>query len=232
VEEQGVDPFEVDIESSLATLRKLLPEWELLEELMADADALKSLASIVRLQSEWLAHKASSIFIDPLLIELKIRLASPEFLAASLIRSMHPIASISQFSPALLKRAMDYWNFLPTLAERFSDTSFERSVTPSHIDLDDLIKMRVLTDEEFDSKLRLMQDALPQNGEVNYWDFIKGVTYEQTVEKAYLTSFIVTQGLAELRIDPIQETVSLRAKTTPQRGSRSIALPIRPIEHD
>jgi len=232
VEQNGVDPFEVDVENSLKTLRRLLPGWKLLEELMADADALKSLASIVRLQSDWLAHKASSIFIDPLLIELKIRLSTPERLAAALARSMHPIGSISQISPALLKKAMDYWNLLPILSERFRDTLLPQSVKPFSIDFDDLIEMHVLTDEEFDSKLKLILGELPRSGEIDYWDFIKGETYEQTVERAYLTSFIVTEGLAELKIDPIRETVTLTPVITPQRERRSIVLPIRPTIED
>jgi len=45
---------------------------------LLDAEALNRIAAIVRLQGDWLKHRASSLYIDPILVELKIRMLEPE----------------------------------------------------------------------------------------------------------------------------------------------------------
>ena len=71
---RGVDPFEVDIMRALKTLKTHLPGWNHLDDLLLDAEALNQLASIIRLQGEWIRHRASLLYVDPVMIELKIRL--------------------------------------------------------------------------------------------------------------------------------------------------------------
>ena len=81
VDRRNVDPFQVDITESLEKLKVLLPEWEELNELLLDAKALKEISQIVRLQRDWVSRRASTLYIDPVLVELKIRLASVDQLA-------------------------------------------------------------------------------------------------------------------------------------------------------
>ncbi len=38
-----------------------------------------------------------------------------------------------------------------------------------------------------------------------YWDFIGAETYEATVQRAFLTSFLITYGYATLEIHPLEE---------------------------
>ena len=71
VERSSADPFEVDIREKIEILRKQLPGWKFLDDLLVDSEAMLELAQIVKLQDEWLKHRASSLYIDPLLIQLR-----------------------------------------------------------------------------------------------------------------------------------------------------------------
>ncbi len=64
VETSSANPFDVDIMEKILLLKSRLPEWRFLDELLVDSEALLELAQIVKLQDEWLKHRASSLYID------------------------------------------------------------------------------------------------------------------------------------------------------------------------
>ena len=39
--------------------------------MLKDSEAMSQLVAIVKLQDQWLKHRASALYIDPLLLELK-----------------------------------------------------------------------------------------------------------------------------------------------------------------
>jgi len=49
----------VDVPQKLQVLKRLLPQWKLLDELLMDAEALKELSLMVKLQSDWVKRRAS-----------------------------------------------------------------------------------------------------------------------------------------------------------------------------
>jgi hypothetical protein len=62
-----------------------------------------------------------------------------------------------------------------------------------------------------------------------YWDFIGADTYEETVERAFLTSFLITYGYATLEIHPLEEEVFIKPFETPNtkmHTQQSISIPI------
>lgn len=220
VEQSGVDPFEVDIKRALETLKKHLPGWSLLNELVLDTEALNQLASIIRLQGDWIRHRASDLYIDPVMIELKIRLSSPEKLGRDLLKSMRPIVQVEQLSPWRLREAMDYWNALPPLRERFRKPETDNRLRAGSVSFDELFRMKILSDVDFKSQMQeLWQELITFQGEkpsVLYWDFVNTQSLEDTIVRAYLTSFLVSEGYANLDINPLEEEISLVARRSPR----------------
>ena len=53
VEERGLDPFLINVEDVITVLRQYFPEWELPEDLVLDAETIQHLASVIKMQSEW-----------------------------------------------------------------------------------------------------------------------------------------------------------------------------------
>src|SRR5438552_14670505 len=99
IESSSANPFEVDIMEKLQVLKKHLPDWEILDELLLDSEALYELEQIVKLQDQWLKGKATSLYIDPLLVQLKAKLLSRQASSESFIKSWHPIAQLDELSP-------------------------------------------------------------------------------------------------------------------------------------
>jgi hypothetical protein len=73
IKEKSRDPFLIEIDDAIVIVRKYFSEWELLEEFCLDAEAIYQLASIVKLQGDWVRHRSTSLYTDPFLLEDKIR---------------------------------------------------------------------------------------------------------------------------------------------------------------
>ena len=74
METSSANPFDVDIREKILILKQRLPELKFLDELLVDAEAMLELTQIVKLQDQWLKSRASSLYIDPLLIQMKVKL--------------------------------------------------------------------------------------------------------------------------------------------------------------
>ena len=59
--------------------------------------------------------------------------------------------------------------------------------------------------ENFWQELKKMVEEKKENGKIRYWDFVGAETYEETVHRAFMTSFLVTYGYATLEIHPLEE---------------------------
>ncbi len=225
-----MNPFEVDIKEKLAILKKHLPEWKLLDELLLDSEALSELVQIVKLQDQWIKHRASSLYIDPLLLELKIRLLSRDDLADSFVRCWHPIARLDQLTPRGLEKAFVYWRDLIPFSERFKEPFSKYGEGPGKIDYDVLLGMEIFTRELFESRLDSLQTELVtrvKGGEIDYREFIRASRFEETAVRAYLVAFLVTEGRASLRVDPLTEQITLFPLSERATGeSKSVAIEV------
>ena len=77
------------------------------------------------------------------------------------------------------------------------------------------------------SKTMLQKKA--SDGKIRYWDFIGADTYEETVQRAFLTSFLVTYGYATLEIDRLEEEIFIVPYDKPRTQvltEQSISVPI------
>ena len=213
VEERSLDPFLVDVDDIIAIIREYFPEWKSLDEFSLDAEAINRLASVIKLQSEWVRHRSTSLYTDPFLLEEKIRKLDKEELVGFFLEAWHPIVELEQISPYSLAEAIRYWRGLLPLNERWLKTQTvetELGVTSR----EELIRQSILMEKAFTEKLKALWEELKskvgEKGRIHYWDFVGMDTYEETLQRAYMTSFLVTYGYATLEVYRLEEEVYIR----------------------
>ena len=220
----------MDIREKILILKQRLPELKLLDELLVDSEAMLELAQIVKLQDQWLKQRASALYIDPLLIQLKLKLLPKDTLSEAFVRSWHPIAQIDQLSPRGLEKAFVYWRELVPFSERFKEQFSSYGTRPGAVDYADLVSLGVFTPEEFEVGLTKLHDDLLQqsNGEwVDYRQFIGDESYESKVRRAYLLAFLISEGRALLRTEPLTGKVWTMALAEKAKGTpKSVAISI------
>lgn len=230
VETSSANPFDVDIKEKILLLKKRLPEWKLLEELLVDSEALLELTQIVKLQDEWLKHRASSLYIDPLLIQLKVKLLQKEALTEAFVKSWHPVAQVDQMSPKGLEKAFIYWRDLSPIAERFKEEFGNYGTKPGVVDYQELVTLGVFTKNQFEQSLAELQAELLEKSEgdwIDYMEFINSPDTETRVLRAYLLAFLVSEGRASLKTEPLAGKIYITALTSKAKGPpKSVAISI------
>ncbi|MGC8936567.1 MAG: hypothetical protein ACP5KV_04295 [Candidatus Methanomethylicaceae archaeon] len=228
---KGEDPFLVDVPQKLQILKRLLPHWKLLDELLMDAEAIKELSLMVKLQSDWVKRRASGLFIDPFLIEVKIKVLGKEDLASALLATWRPLIVAEQLTPKRLSEALDYWRVLLPLSQRMRELEAAQFPEEKTLSISELIRLKFLSERAFDEEVKRIQEELTkasESGPVDYWHFIIRDTYEETLLRAYALSFIISNGLANLIINPVEETIQIEAvtKQTQRKGGKSVPISI------
>lgn len=230
VESSSANPFDVDIKEKILLLKNRLPEWKLLEELLVDSEAMLELTQIVKLQDEWLKHRASSLYIDPLLIQLKVKLLQKEALTEAFVKSWHPVAQVDQISPKGLERAFVYWRDLSPIAERFREEFGNYGIRPGVVDYQELVTLGVFTKNQFEQGLTGLQAELVEKSEgdwIDYMEFIKSPDTETRVLRAYLLAFLVSEGRASLKTEPLTGRIFITALSSKAKGPpKSVAISI------
>ena len=214
--EKGLDPFIIDIDDVITVVREYFPDWELPEELCLDAEAIHQLSSVIELQSDWVKHRSTSLYTDPFLLEEKIQLLSNEEIVKLFLKVWDPIVELEQISFHSLTHSLNYWENLLPLSERW------QIIAPLKVDTgattrEELIKQRIFAEKTFSEQLEAFWEELKQkideDGRIRYWDFIGADTYLKTVERAYMTSFLVTYGYATLEIFHLEEEIFIKPFT-------------------
>jgi hypothetical protein len=232
VEYRNEDPFKVEVKRILNILKKYLHHWKILEDFTLDAEALNRIASIISLQGTWIINRSTSLYIDPLLIELHLKMIDTEKLVNIFSKAWHPIVEMEGLSKKRVEEAADYWNQLIPMDERRL-TLPTPSATLSSTTLQELIKMRIVSDESFNDTLHSfwqeLRKSVSDREKVSYWSFIITDTYDETIYRAYLTSFLVTYGYAHMEINPIEEETFLIPYDEPKENvltEPSVSIPI------
>jgi hypothetical protein len=230
VETSSANPFDVDIREKLLILKQRLPELKFLDELLVDSEAMLELSQIIKLQDQWLKQRASALYIDPLLIQLKVKLLPKEALSEAFIKSWHPVAQVDQLSPRGLEKAFVYWRELIPISERFKDQFGTYGIRPGVVDYSDLLSLGVFTKDQFESSLAELHDELLQksNGEwVDYRQFIGDESFESKARRAYLLAFLISEGRALLKTEPLTGKIWTMALAEKVKGvPKSVAISI------
>ncbi|KUO39531.1 MAG: hypothetical protein AVW06_03665 [Hadesarchaea archaeon DG-33-1] len=225
---RGVDPFDVEVKEFFERLREILPKLREREELFLDIEAVLGLANVVFHQGEWIKYKSSMLYFDPMLIMWKLHALPPSELAEVFAGSWHPILDMECISPHGIKEAMDYWTNLPSLEDRGAKLDAVE-VLPGEIAAQELERLGVLSEEEFVATLERAWKELKgkaNGGEISYWDFIAARTFERTVSRAWLVSFLVSYGYATLEVKPLEEEILLKPLPKPMKLERVVTFSV------
>lgn len=215
VEDRSLDPFLIDVNSNIGTIKEYFGEWKVPEDLCLDAETLHHIASVVKLQSEWVRHRSTSLYTDPFLLEDKLKRMDKSEIARTFLKAWHPLVEWEQLSLQSLAEAMRYWNTLIPLEERWKETP-PLEVAAESATREELVRQKILRDiafseelETFWKELKTSVDERGKEGKIRYWDFIGADSYDETVDRAFMTSFLVTYGYATLEIYPLEEETFL-----------------------
>ena len=235
IENRTVDPFLLDVDEIIRVIKEYFPQWKKADDLNLDSEAIHHLASVIKLQSEWIKHRSTSLYTDPFLLEEKITQTTKEEMLDVFLGAWHPLIELEQLSIHSLAEAMRYWDGLLPLKERWPDLAVPE-VALGLTSRDELIQQRILRDkvfsEELDNHWRSLKDKVEEKGvggKMFYWDFIGADTYEETVQRAFFTSFLITYGYATLEIHPLEEEVFIKPFETLNTKictKQSISIPI------
>jgi hypothetical protein len=237
IENHAVEPFTLNVDEIIKIVHEYFPNWENPDELKLDAEALHHLASVIKMQSEWVKQRSNSLYTDPFLLEEKIRQTSKQGMVDVFLRAWSPIIEFEQLSLHSLAQGLLYWDALAPMGDRWKDIDVSE-VAMGAVSRDELVKQRVLGDKEFSEELECYWQELKNKtaeksveGKIAYWDFIGSDTYDETVQRAFLTSFLITYGYATLEIDRLEETVFILPFDKPRKEalteqSTSVALAV------
>ena len=220
-EDRSLDPFLINIDEVTCIVKEYFPEWKIPEDLNLDAETIHRLASVIRLQSEWVKHRSTSLYTDPFLLEEKLTRIAKEDVVEIFTRTWHPIVELEQISLHSLAESLRYWESLLPLKERWKE------FVPMEVEMglatrEELIRQKILRDKAFSEELENFWQELKRqievkgkNGKIRYWDFVGAETYEDTVQRAFLTSFLLTYGYATLEIIPLEEEIYIKSYEKP-----------------
>ncbi|MEM0204871.1 MAG: hypothetical protein QXP86_00185 [Nitrososphaerota archaeon] len=208
IEKRGLDPFSVNVKELLTKLRRILEEQKDLDTIILDAETLYKIAVLISLQQKWLKERASSLFIDSQLVSLKIASAEPKQLAIALARSWRPIVRAEQLTPYRLRQGMEYFLMLPP-----RDRAYEKLLTTQEDALRIVKEAGYTKDIALEEEVKKMHErcitAAGSGGELDYWSIVSADTFEETVWRAYVLSFVVSEGLAEIKKNPLTGEVKV-----------------------
>ena len=215
IENHTVDPFLLNVDEIIKIVQEYFPNWNQPEELNLDAEAIHHLASVIKLQSEWIRQRSTSLYTDPFLLEAKITQKNKEEITEAFLQAWHPTIEFEQVTLQSLADALRYWEALAPLKERFEQEIFPETANGT-ASREELIEQSIFRDEAFSAELDRYWKELKEksqtkadNGELLYMNWVGANTYQETVQRAYITSFLVTYGYASLEIDRLEEEIHI-----------------------
>ena len=234
IEGHRIDPFLLNVDEIIRIIQEYFPEWDQPEELNLDAEAIHHLASVIKLQSEWVKQRSTSLYTDPFLLEEKITQKNKREITQIFLHAWHPIVEQEQITLRSLADALQYWNALVPIKERW-----ERSPAPEiaagTATREKLLDQNILRDEAFSAELERYWSQLKEKTQTEgmdsrlfYMDWVGGSTYEETVQRAYITSFLVTYGYATLEVIPLEEEIFIMPLLEPsiKLNRQAVSVPI------
>ena len=191
-----IDPFDLDLDSYIELLKEYHDIWKSKEDLLMDAEALLKAVKVLKAQRERLSHELKL----PRGFASVIEETGENKLGKKLLSHMSPV-----FTPntpiyqGLAKATAQLW-LAPTAHVPKKPKTAERASI--ELDLEDARRMGVVDSKKFEEMLASLLTELrdkTSSSPIEYSEWILAPTFIETVNRAYLTSFLVKRGLATLR---------------------------------
>lgn len=209
IEKRGLDPFTVNIRGLLEKLRRIVEENPNLDHYVIDAETLYRISTLIALQHKWLREKAKALFIDAQMISTRLVAMDKKTLVRAFLKAWRPIISLEQMTPQRLRQGLEHFLSLPP---RSGSREFGWKITDKEMEL---VKARLeLEEKAMMEKIKALHRELlrrfeEQEGALDYWEFIKGKNFDETFERAYLLSFLITEGYVDVKRNPLKNEVKL-----------------------
>jgi hypothetical protein len=230
ISERKFNPFFLDVKLGVETLRRYFPFWEGFDDHCLDAHTINRLSEVVRLQNTQLRFQSSALYTDPEFLARKIERMSEKRLGEVFLQSWHPLAELEQLTSEAIALAINYWNLLLPIQERWKRREYLRGKDPNKADEGTLSGLGIHGVEfgkqilELWQELRVLHDSKKEP--VEYWSFVRKPDYQETVRRAYLVSFLVTYGYAKLQSENSQLTLVPHEKPMEKVAPGAVSFPI------
>ncbi|MGC8831397.1 MAG: hypothetical protein ACP5PQ_02300 [Thermoproteota archaeon] len=216
--EKNVDPFVVDIRENLKRLRAGLSEMDE-RTLVMNMAALLKIIYVIALQQEDVKKRASRLYLDPFLMEVRLMGLSREGLAEAFLKAFRPIAENEQATMGFMRIAYGYW---VNLREYSLPGGGE---TPEAGTLNMLAEILPMEEADLEAEMEKLLGEMG-SGMVDYYDFIGREGEDRKVFRALVLSFLMMRGLAGVVQDPLKNRVWVYRTSPKDIGKHSVALSI------
>jgi len=207
IEKRGLNPFTINVKDLLSKLRKILEENETLDHLVLDAETMYKVATLIALQHKWLRDSAQALFVDAQMITTRLIAMDKKSIVRAFLKAWRPIVSLEQITPHRLRQGIEHFLSLPP---RSGERTWGWKISEREVEM---VKAKLKQEEEFDKKLRELREELvreyEERGEVDYWNFIRKDSFEESFERAYLLSFLITEGYVDVKRNPLKNEIKL-----------------------
>ncbi len=224
IERRGLDPFTVNVRELLSRLRKMLEENKMLDHYILDAETMYRIATLIALQHRWLREKAHALFVDAQMIQTRLIALDKKSIVRAFLKAWRPIISLERITIQRLRQGADHFLSLPP---RSSVRTWGWKVTQRDVEL---IRGGLEAEEGLSEKLKELHEELLQEyeaeGEVDYWSFIEKESFEKSFERAYLLSFLITEGYVDVRRNPLKNEIKLIPRRLKAERKQPVSLVI------
>jgi hypothetical protein len=224
VSEGAIDPFDVDVGRFIRQLarNKRLAELDY-TYLIKDIRALNGLVAILEAQGKSLRRRGLGLYLDKMLLKLRIYKMSIDELSQVFIRSWKPVIEMESINLEAIKEAMFYFNNLKDLESRrlrFEELSEYMGDVEPRLFIEPKVVRSLM--------MKLLNELRDSSGG-EYIDYKEFITRGDPVERAYILSFLISDGWVDVKVDRLEEKIWIRPKDmrVEIRNPSSLAVVVR-----
>lgn len=208
VAEGEIDPFDVDVGRFISILSKN-QSLDKLEYgfLLKDIRALNGLIAILEAQGKFLKKRGMGLYLDKILLQLKIFKISINEMADIFAMSWKPVATLEMINLDGVGKAISYFNNLSSLASR--GFSMEEKQFSS---IDFKPKLFIVP-SELRSLMNKLYRELKNYSKGEYVDYDEFVMHRgDPIENAYILSFLISEGWVNVKVNRLEEKIWIKPR--------------------